>query len=71
MEWTVFHSVNTAAGTCYMRAAPKVMPPVLLCWPLASKAYASGMALGGEPFTNIPLYSLLRDRWQKWGNLTK
>ena len=31
-----------------MRAAPKVMPPVLLCWPMTSQVNVGGMAVEVE-----------------------
>ena len=31
------------------RAAPKVMPPILLCWPTTSEADVGGMAVEVEP----------------------
>ena len=33
---------------CIMRAALKVMPPVLLCWPMMSEADVGGMAVEVE-----------------------
>ena len=33
----------------YMRAAPKVTPPVLFCWPTTSEADVAGMAAKAEP----------------------
>ena len=32
-----------------MRAALKVMPPILLCWPVTSEADVNGMAVEAEP----------------------
>jgi len=32
----------------YMRAAPKVVPPVLFCWPTMSEIDDSGMAAEAE-----------------------
>ena len=32
-----------------MRAAPKVMPPILLCWPMTSEVDVGGMAVEVEP----------------------
>ena len=32
-----------------MRAAPKVTPPILLCWRKMSEADGSGMAVEAEP----------------------
>ena len=34
---------------CIMRAALKVMPPVLLCWPMMSEADVGGMAVEDQP----------------------
>ena len=33
-----------------MRAAPKVMTPILLGWPMMSEAYVDNMAIEAEPF---------------------
>ena len=33
----------------YTRAAPKVMPPILLCWPTTSEADVGGMAVEVDP----------------------
>ena len=39
-----------------MRAAPKVMPPILLCWPTASNANVGETEVGKLKLpTNIPL----------------
>lgn len=40
----------------YTRIAPKVMHPVLLCWPTASEVVVGGMAVGVNSPTNIPLH---------------
>ena len=32
-----------------MRGAPKVMPPILLCWPTTSEANVGGIAVEAEP----------------------
>ena len=32
-----------------IRAAPKVMPPILSCWPMMSEVDADGMAVEVEP----------------------
>ena len=32
-----------------MRTAPKVMPPILLCWPTTSEADVGGTAIEAEP----------------------
>ena len=41
--------VHTSAGEETMRAALKVMPPILLCWPMMSEADVGGMAVEVEP----------------------
>ena len=33
----------------FMKAAPKVMPPFLLCWPIKSEVDDDGMALEVKP----------------------
>ena len=38
-----------------MRAAPKVMPPILLCWPVSSDADVGDIAVEVQPF---PQYSI-------------
>ena len=53
-----------------MRAALKVMPPILLCCSAMSVADVAGMAVGVKP---SHLYSILLScgRWQQRGSLTK
>ena len=33
----------------YMRAALKIMPPILWCWPLTADVHVGGMAVEVEP----------------------
>jgi hypothetical protein len=33
----------------YMKGDPKVMPPILLCWPKILEADAGGMAVEAQP----------------------
>ena len=33
----------------FMRAAPKVMPPIVFCWPMTSEADVGAMAVEVEP----------------------
>ena len=33
----------------FVRAAPKIMPPILLCWPAMTEADIGGMAVEAEP----------------------
>ena len=40
--------------TYFTRVVPKVMPPVLLCWPMMSEA-DSGMAVEVEPPHQYPI----------------
>jgi len=54
-----------------MRAALKVMPPVLWCWPTASEADAGGMAVEVEPSHKHHYILLLYDSWQQRGSPTK
>ena len=39
-----------------MRSALKVMPAILLCWPMTSEVDAGGMAVELELSVNIPLH---------------
>jgi len=39
-----------------MRAAPKVMPPILLCPPTTPEADVGGMAVGAEPLCQYSAY---------------
>mgnify|MGYP001856810456 CR=1 FL=1 len=39
-----------------MRDAPKVMPPILLCWHTPSEAHIGGMTVEVEPSQNVPLH---------------
>ena len=38
-----------------MRAAPKVMPPILSCWPMMSEMDVGGMAVEVEPVYQYPV----------------
>lgn len=38
-----------------MRAAPKVIPPMLLCWPMSSEEDVGGMAIKAEPSQLYPI----------------
>jgi len=38
-----------------MRTAPKVMPPILLCWLMMSQADVHGMAVEVETFCQYPI----------------
>ena len=33
----------------YMRTAPKIIPPILLCWPMTSEVNVGGVAVEAEP----------------------
>jgi len=56
-----------------MRTTPKVMPPILFCWPTTSQTDIGGTAVEFEPeFPPISHYIFLPcDRWQQRGSLTK
>ena len=49
-EAVMDHQNVTAALEWNMRAAPKVMPPILLWWPLTSEVNIGGMTVEVEPF---------------------
>ena len=38
-----------------MTVSPKVMPPILLCWPTTSEVAVGGMAVEVEPFHQYPI----------------
>ena len=38
-----------------IRTAPKVMPPILLCWPVTSEVRVGGMAVEAEPSHQYPV----------------
>ena len=38
-----------------MRATLKVMPPILLCWPMVSEVNVGGMAVEVEPSHQHPI----------------
>ena len=42
-----------------MRAAPKIMPPILLYWHMTSEVDVGGMAVGGETSNKIPLHAVV------------
>ena len=54
-----------------MRAAPKSMPPVLLCWPMTSEAEVGAMAVEFEPSHHYSIVLLSRNRQQQRHCLTK
>ena len=53
-----------------MRAAPKVMPPILLCWSMTSKANVGVSAVEVETLSIFWYILLLHDRWQQRGSQT-
>ena len=63
-----FFSVYEYTHT-HLRAALKVMTPILLCQPMTSEVDVGGMAVEVEPSRQ---YSVLLpcDRWQQRGTLT-
>ena len=50
--WKKFHSMNNLVRCDQKckRVAPKLMPPILLCWPTTSEANVGDMAVEVEPF---------------------
>ena len=61
-----------------MRAAPKVMPPILFCWALALEVDVGGMEVESEPSHQysinlffIFLIFLLCGRWKQRGKSGK
>ena len=56
----------------YMRADPKVMPPILFFLPTMSEMDAGDVAVEIEPSHQYSItFTLLCDRWQQRGTLTK
>ena len=53
-----------------MRAALKVLPPVL-CWPTVPETDVGGMAAEAEPSHQYPIVLLLCDRWHQRGGVTE
>ena len=54
-----------------MRAAPKIMPHILLGWPTVSEADVGDMTVEDEPSQQYSDTCLLPcDRWQQRGSLT-
>ena len=41
--------------SCIARAAPEVLPPILLCWPVLSEAAVGGTAVDAEPSHQYPI----------------
>ena len=53
-----------------IRAAPKVMLPILLCWPMTSEVDVGDIAVEVE-LSHQYSHMLLCDRWQQRGILTQ
>ena len=48
----LFHEMNSSGvenTSVNYEAAPEVVPPILLCWPMTSKTDVGGMAVEVEP----------------------
>ena len=41
-----------------MRTAPKVMPPILLCWPMKSETDVGGTAVEAKPFCTLDFVAM-------------
>jgi len=52
------------------RAAPKVLPPISLFWPMMSEADVGDMAVEIVPSHQYRLHCIVCDRWQQRGSLT-
>ena len=57
-QW--FHTVGMCSLYTVM-AAPKVMPPLLLCWPTTSEANVHGMTAELEPSHKYSLHFVATD----------
>ena len=55
----------------FLRAALKVMPLIVWCWPMTSEADAGGVAVGAKPSHRYSMTLLPCDRWQQRGSLTQ
>jgi len=54
----LFHEMNSSGvenTSVNYEAAPEVVPPILLCWPMTSKTDVGGMAVEVAPSHHIPL----------------
>ena len=63
-------AISAATGAIFYRrmgAAPRIMPPILLCWLMMSEAVSGGMAAELNPPANIPLHAT----WQQRSSLTE
>ena len=47
--------VNAGQRKNYWKAALKLMPPILLCWPMTSEVDVDGMAVEVEPSNQYPV----------------
>ena len=70
-----FHTtgISFQRRTASKMIAPKVMPPILWCWPITSEANICGMAVEVEPSCQYSVtfyWHVMDDRrgatWQKW-----
>ena len=55
----------------FLRAALKVMPLIVWCWPMTSEADAGGVAVGAKPSHRYSMTLLPCDRWQQRDSLTQ
>jgi len=54
-----------------MIAAQKVVPPILLCWPIMSETDGGGIAVEAEPSHQYSVEFLPCNTWQQRGSLTE
>ena len=71
MEFHPPYTLTTVSCKSHMRAAPKVMPPMLRCWPTTSEVDVGGMAVEVEPSRQSCYVLLSCNKWQQRDNLTK
>jgi len=72
MNTLAFCSVMAGIHLVCMRAAPKVMPSILFCWPMVSEVDACGMTV--EVGLSLPYsvtFCCCVMKWQQRGYLTE
>jgi len=58
--------MTAAKGRALIRATPKVIPPILLCWPPTLEVDVGDMAVDVSTFPPVFHYILLPcERWQQ------
>ena len=68
----MFYYLYINDPTYFVRAALKLIPPVLLCLPTTSEADTGGLVVEVEPSHQYPItFCLSCDRWQQRGGQKK